>query len=118
KAGLSQFNNGEYEIQRIPYVYDKETINDALLLAHEKNAMVGFTFVEPQLRDYLHEKAKQLNIEVIDIMGPVMDAMGRVFKSEPRLEPGLVHKLDEDYFRKVEAIEFAVKYDDGRDPRG
>jgi len=34
------------------------------------------------------------------------------------LEPGLVHKLDEDYFKKVEAIEFAVKYDDGRDPRG
>src|SRR5699024_3677145 len=32
--------------------------------------------------------------------------------------PGLLHKLDRDYFRKVEAIEFAVKYDDGRDPRG
>ena len=29
-----------------------------------------------------------------------------------------MHKLDEDYFNKVEAIEFAVKYDDGRDPRG
>ena len=33
-------------------------------------------------------------------------------------EPGLVRKLDEDYFKKIEAIEFAVKYDDGRDPRG
>ncbi len=37
---------------------------------------------------------------------------------KPLQEPGLVHKLDEDYFKKIEAVEFAVKYDDGRDPRG
>lgn len=59
-----------------------------------------------------------MNIEAIDIMGPMMDAMKRSFESDPRLEPGLVHQLDEDYFKRVEAIEFAVKYDDGRDPRG
>ncbi|MBD5024575.1 kinase/pyrophosphorylase, partial [Xanthomonas citri pv. citri] len=34
-----------------------------------------------------------------------------------KYEPGRVRQLDEDYFKKVEAIEFAVKYDDGRDPR-
>ena len=37
---------------------------------------------------------------------------------EPRGEAGSLHKLDEEYFRKVEAVEFAVKYDDGKDPRG
>ena len=37
---------------------------------------------------------------------------------QPLHEPGIMHKLDEEYFKKVEAIEFAVKYDDGRDPRG
>ncbi|PKC50865.1 DUF299-domain-containing protein, partial [Rhizophagus irregularis] len=36
----------------------------------------------------------------------------------PLEEPGLVHKLDDEYFKKIEAVEFAVKYDDGRDPRG
>src|SRR5699024_11480127 len=55
---------------------------------------------------------------VIDIMGPVMNVMERVFDKVPHLEPGLVHQLDEDYFKRVEAIEFAVKYDDGRDARG
>src|SRR5699024_12653935 len=59
-----------------------------------------------------------LNLEVIDIMGPMLSVMQRAFNKEPRLEPGLVHKLDEDYFKRVEAIEFAVKYDDGRDSRG
>lgn len=118
KAGLSQFNNGEYKIHRIAYVEDKETINESIQLAKEKNGIIGFTLVDPELRKYTNERAIQMNIEAIDIMGPMLSAMERVFDSAPRLEPGLVHKLDEDYFKRVEAIEFAVKYDDGRDSRG
>ncbi|WP_284140425.1 MULTISPECIES: pyruvate, water dikinase regulatory protein [unclassified Virgibacillus] len=118
KAGLSQFNNGEYRIQRIPYVEDKKTIDETLQLAKENEGIIGFTLVDPLLRGYLNEQAKMLHVEVIDIMGPVLAAMERVYEKSPRMQPGLVHKLDEDYFRKVEAIEFAVKYDDGRDPRG
>jgi len=118
KAGLSQFNNGEYKIQRVPYVEDKETIDETLQLAAEKEGVIGFTLVDPELRSYVNEQANAMNIEAIDIMGPMMDAMKRSFNSDPRLEPGLVHQLDEDYFKRVEAIEFAVKYDDGRDPRG
>src|SRR5699024_12117427 len=70
------------------------------------------------LRMYINKQAKKLEIESIDIMGPMKDAIGKVFKDEPRLEPGLVYKLDKDYFERIESIEFAVKYDDGRDPRG
>jgi len=118
KAGLSQFNNGSYKINRVPYVEDKATINEYLQIVKAQGAMIGFTLVDPELRVYLNEEAKRLDIEAIDIMGPTISAMERFFKREPRLEPGLVHKLDEDYFKRVEAVEFAVKYDDGRDPRG
>lgn len=118
KAGLSQFISGDYDIQRIPYVEDTQTIQDVLYMAKEKNAMVGFTLVDPYLRNYVNKSAQSLGLEAIDIMGPMMQAMEKKFNKTPRLEPGLVHKLDEDYFKKVEAIEFAVKYDDGRDPRG
>lgn len=118
KAGLSQFKNGDYRIQRIPYVEDKETIDEFLQQAKINSNLIGFTLVDPDLRAYLNERAKVMEIEAIDIMGPIMDAMERVFSVQPRLEAGLVHKLDEDYFKKIEAIEFAVKYDDGRDPRG
>lgn len=118
KAGLSQFNNGDYKIQRVPYVEDKETVDEFLQIAKERNGMIGFTLVDPQLRNYLNGRADEMNVEAIDIMGPMLETMERVFEKNPRLEPGLVHKLDEDYFKKIEAIEFAVKYDDGRDPRG
>ncbi|RYG74722.1 kinase/pyrophosphorylase [Lentibacillus lipolyticus] len=118
KAGLSQFNNGEYHIQRVPYVEDKQTIDDTLQLAMEKQAPLGFTLVDSELRAYLNEQAGKMNLEAIDIMGPMLNSMERAFSRSPHMQPGLVHKLDEDYFRRVEAIEFAVKYDDGRDPRG
>lgn len=118
KAGLSQYNNGEYKIQRIPYAEDKSTVDEAIMLAKENEGIIGFTIVDPELRAYINEQADKNGVEAIDIMGPMMRAMERAFGTKPRLKPGLVHKLDEDYFKKVEAIEFAVKYDDGRDPRG
>ncbi|WP_067727386.1 pyruvate, water dikinase regulatory protein [Oceanobacillus damuensis] len=118
KAGLSQFRIGDYKIQRVPYVEDKETIDEFLQIAKEKKGMIGFTLVDPELRTYLNEQSKSMDVEAIDIMGPTMDAMERVFNKSPRLEAGLIHKLDDDYFKKIEAIEFAVKYDDGRDTRG
>lgn len=119
KAGLSQFTNRDYKIQRIPYVDNKTIIDETLeLVKEEESALIGFTLVDPDLRSYMNEKAQKLSIEVIDIMGPMMSAMERLFIDEPRLEPGLVYKLDKDYFKRIEAIEFAVRYDDGRDPRG
>ena len=52
-----------------------------------------------------------------DIIGPLIEKMESVYGFSAKYEPGRVRQLDEDYFKKVEAIEFAVKYDDGRDPR-
>ncbi|MDC3413361.1 kinase/pyrophosphorylase [Aquibacillus sp. 3ASR75-11] len=119
KAALSQFNNQDsYEVHRIPYVEDLYILKDTVSQAKGNGAIIGFTLVDPTFRSYLMKEAKQHKVECIDIMGPMMDAMERVFKQPPKLEPGLVHKLDEDYFKRVEAIEFAVRYDDGRDPRG
>ncbi|KGP90505.1 phosphotransferase [Pontibacillus chungwhensis BH030062] len=118
KASISQFNNSNFEIQRIPYIEDKATLKEAVLQARDHEAMIGFTLVIPEFREYLLQEAKENGVTAIDIIGPFIDQIEKQYGKKPRLEPGLVHKLDEDYFKRVEAIEFAVKYDDGRDPRG
>src|SRR5690625_7434666 len=105
KAGLSQFNNGEYKIQRIPYVEDKNTIDEALQLANEKQGIIGFTLVDPSHRNYLNEREGEMDIEVIDIMGAMLASMERVYKNPIRLEQGLVHNLDEEYYKRVDAID-------------
>lgn len=80
--------------------------------------MIAFTIVVEELKLYLLNKAANLDVKTVDIMGPMMDALQEIYQTPPKMKPGLVRQLDEEYFRKVEAIEFAVKYDDGRDPRG
>lgn len=47
-----------------------------------------------------------------------MNELESILGYEPMREPGLIRRLDDNYFKKVEAIEFAVQYDDGKDPRG
>ena len=57
-------------------------------------------------------------VRYVDILGPMMDTVGTITTTKPRMKPDIIHKLDEEYFKKVEAIEFAVKYDDGKNPAG
>lgn len=118
RAGLSQFTDGNHKINRVSYIEDTDIIDETLQTIKEDAGLIGYTLVDPKLRDHLNKEAKKLNIEVIDIMGPMMKVMERTFNKAPSLEPGPVYNLDTEYFKKIEAIEFAVKYDDGRDPRG
>lgn len=119
KASLLQFDNGQdYELYRSPYIKSKEQIDQILAQATRDHAIVGYTLVDPDLRQYVMQKSNELKLEVIDIIGPMLEAMERLFEKKPKMKPGLNHQLDESYFKRVEAIEFAVKYDDGRDPKG
>ncbi|NSL50298.1 pyruvate, water dikinase regulatory protein [Calidifontibacillus erzurumensis] len=118
KAAASQFQSFRINIRRIPYVEDTETLSEVVSLAKENKAIIAFTLVVPSMRDFLINEASKAGVPVVDIIGPMVKQMQESYNKKPREEPGLVRQLDEDYFKKVEAIEFAVKYDDGRDPRG
>ncbi|MFB6465778.1 pyruvate, water dikinase regulatory protein [Cytobacillus sp. Hz8] len=118
KAAISQFPLNDVTIKRFPYVEDQSNINEVISLVKMDHGMIAYTLVKPDIRSYMREKAEKENIHAIDIIGPLMDQIQSICKQTPLFEPGLVRKLDDEYFKKVEAIEFAVKYDDGRDPRG
>lgn len=118
KAAMSQFNGGKAIIKRIPYVEDLSHIDEVTALAKLDQAMIAYTLVKPDIRSYMKEQSDKMGVYAFDIIGPLMDKFQELYERKPLNEPGLVRKLDDDYFKKVEAIEFAVKYDDGRDPRG
>lgn len=118
KAAASQYNGGQVEVRRIPYVNDEGTIRETVAEARENGGIIVYTIITPFLRELVRNLARRANVPQADIMGPVMDAFAKVMQENPKMEPGLVRRLDSQYFRRVEAIEFAVKYDDGKDPRG
>ncbi|PLR76991.1 phosphoenolpyruvate synthase regulatory protein [Bacillus sp. V3-13] len=118
KAAISQFNGSDVTIKRFPYVEEKTNIDEVITLAKTNHGMIAYTLVKPEMRAYMQEASVKEGIYAFDIIGPLMDRIQQICGETPLYEPGLVRKLDEEYFKKVEAIEFAVKYDDGRDPRG
>ncbi|MGM9927631.1 MAG: pyruvate, water dikinase regulatory protein [Bacillus sp. (in: firmicutes)] len=118
KAAVSQFLNAKVTIKRIPYIENSEHIDEVISLAKLNNAIIVYTLVRPKDREYMKMRTQEEGILTYDIIGPLMDTLQEKLPHDPVNEPGLVRKLDEDYFKRVEAIEFAVKYDDGRDPRG
>ncbi|CAM2758910.1 pyruvate, water dikinase regulatory protein [Salinicoccus roseus] len=120
KACLSQFNVDESDevLIRYPYIESEENVDDVIDLAKSKNAIVVFTIITPELRKYIKQELQTENIASVDIMGPLMSILEGKAEEAPYYEPGRVHRLDEDYFKKIEAIEFAVKYDDGKDASG
>ncbi|EGQ3932613.1 pyruvate, phosphate dikinase/phosphoenolpyruvate synthase regulator [Staphylococcus pseudintermedius] len=99
KACMSQFNYSDCSnhILRYPYIETKEN---------------------PDIRAHIQENIDKYGLKSVDVMGPMLNVMEDTFHKKPLNEPGVVHKLDEDYFKKIEAMEFAVKYDDCKDPKG
>lgn len=119
KASLRQFDQIDYEVKRYPYHNSigmiEPIIEEAAL---DEFSLIVYTTVENNTRKFIQEKAHELNVPLVDVMGPPMEVIEKILNKEPLREPGLIRRLDENYFKKVECIEFAVNYDDGKDPRG
>ncbi|MEE3380392.1 MAG: pyruvate, water dikinase regulatory protein [Succiniclasticum sp.] len=118
KATVSQFTETQFDVIRIPYVNNKQQIDRTLEEAKENHAVVCYTIVSAELRKHLADRALALNLQVVDVLGPMLRAIEKNSGLMPKNQAGLIHALDHEYFKRVEAIEFAVKYDDGKNPLG
>ncbi|MCA0174535.1 pyruvate, water dikinase regulatory protein [Bacillus sp. RAR_GA_16] len=118
KAVAHQFNGGDVEIHHISFVEDISELKHLITVSKYKNAIIAYTIVIPSLKQYLDRRAKEEGIIAVDLMNPLMKAFTDKFEKEPKRQPKLMRKLDDYYFRRVEAVEFAVKYDDGQDVQG
>lgn len=117
QATISQFDE-HIELIRVPFIRHPEQIHKVIAEAAAKGAVVCHTLVSKELREVFEKEAEAAHVRYVDILGPMMDMVSSITTTKPRLKPGIIHRLDEEYFKKVEAIEFAVKYDDGKNPAG
>jgi len=118
RAAASQFDGDRIEIYPVAYVNTLSQLKEVIEEASRQNAVLAYTLVVPEMRQRLIEMASEYNVNIVDVLGPMIEALASHSDRPPKLQPGLLWQVDEQYFRRVEAIEFAVKYDDGKDPRG
>lgn len=118
KATLRQFSSEQVKIKRYGHLRTEDEIVKIVQEAAKTGGFISYTLVQPELRELMREESVKHGVRAVDVMGPMMQAFVDTFGSFPRREPGLLHSIDEAYHRRIEAIEFAVKYDDGKDARG
>ena len=109
----AQFPEQPFEEVRHPRV---ETVDDLRLVvdrARGRPAVVVYTIVKPELREAMKDFCRRARIHYCDILGPPLASIAKVAGRAAKMTPGIRHPLDSTYFRRVKAIEFAVKYDDG-----
>ncbi len=118
RAAISQFEAVKVDVVRAPFIRTVEQIDETVKEAAETGGIICHTLVSADLRKSLDEYADRYGVLYVDLMGPMLGAVSAATGEKPSMKPGAIHKLDEEYFRKVEAIEFAVNYDDGKNPAG
>ncbi|APJ04975.1 pyruvate, water dikinase regulatory protein [Silvanigrella aquatica] len=113
RAVRVQFEHAEMHIERYNKVRNREMLDDMLLSAKNKNATVVATLVDPELRVFLISRSMQLGVKVVDVLFPLLETLSEQLGSRPSAIPGLLRQLDEGYFKRISAIEYTVRHDDG-----
>ncbi|MBD1381741.1 pyruvate, water dikinase regulatory protein [Metabacillus arenae] len=105
----------EVKIQHISYVKDITDIKNVITISKNSHSIIVYTIVTGYLKQYLELKAQEEGVITVDLLTPLMDVFMKQFYKVPKGEPNLIKNIDDDYCRRVEAIEFAVQHDDGQD---
>lgn len=123
KATARQFSE-KITVKRVSYVKTMEdvrefieSISDPNISSNEKSMVVS-TIVLADVRGFLTKKCKEKNINITNVLGPIMNAAAKLLDTVPEYNPGAVWNIDEAYNQRIEAIEFAIQYDDSKDYRG
>jgi regulator of PEP synthase PpsR (kinase-PPPase family) len=81
--------------------------------AESAGAFIAFTLVEGEAKEELQRYCGERSIQIIDLLGPLLDKFAEQLTARPRMAPGVLHTITDDYFKRIEAVEFTVRHDDG-----
>jgi [pyruvate, water dikinase]-phosphate phosphotransferase / [pyruvate, water dikinase] kinase len=109
----AQFPEQEFEEVRHARAETVDDLERAVRSARGHAAVVVYTLVDPELRDAMRRLCRRARVHYCDVLGHPIDAVARVSGQAARMMPGSRAPLNPAYFRRIEAMEFAVKYDDG-----
>jgi regulator of PEP synthase PpsR (kinase-PPPase family) len=117
RAAMLQFPHSGALIRLHTRVRTKDAARPVLEAAARDGALVVFTVVSPELREFIHAQSYELKVEALDLIGSLIGKLSTFLDRQPINMPSALLPLTEEYFRRIEAVEFAVKSDDGKEPR-
>ena len=113
KSALTQFQEEMAIISRISHVRSEEQVKEVLEAAAEVNGVVIYTMVTPEMREKVMSYGQSLGVPTVDILGPILSRLSDLLEISPMAKPGIFRELDDEYFQRIESMDYTVKHDDG-----
>ena len=111
----SQFSNFEYEKKEFAFVRTEQQIDKIIKECNQiENSLILYTIVETKLAKYISNKSEECNLPCFGILGNLILSFSKLLNQKAIHKPSAQHVLDDDYYDRIEAIQFTMSHDDGK----
>lgn len=118
-AAAAQFPDAKINYRRYPFITDQKKLNEVFQeIEKYPNLVIIYSLVKDEMQMPIIKFAREHQIQCVDILSPIVEAIQQITHLKPNKKIGAQHSLNQKYFDRISAMEFAVMYDDGKDPKG
>ena len=111
----SQFANFDYEKKEFAFVRTEQQINKIIKECNKsKNSLILYTIVESKLAKYIANQSEINDVPCFGILGNLILSFSKLLNQKAIHKPSAQHVLDDDYYKRIEAIQFTMSHDDGK----
>lgn len=113
-ASLAQFDGVDVETHSWPMIRTQNQMLHVVEAIKKQPGLILYTLVSNELKSLLEKNCSALGVSAVSILDPVVQSMSYLFEQNSSCQPGLQHKMDDEYFARMDAVEYAFQHDDGR----
>lgn len=113
---LIQYPDNDIPVIIVPQVSDEDEIFEVVMQAKTDGGLIAHTMVNPDLRKVINELCDEFGVRKVDFMGDLASHLDKVLDVKPRKHPGLYREINQQYFERIESIEYTLSHDDGMSP--
>ena len=111
----SQFSNFDYEKKEFAFVRTEQQIDKIIKeCVRSENSLILYTIVETKLAKYIASQSEKSNVPCFGILGNLILSFSKLLNQKAIHKPSAQHVLDDDYYKRIEAIQFTMSHDDGK----
>ena len=111
----SQFSNFDYNKKEFVFVRTEQQINKIIEeCVGKSNSIILYTIVETKLAKFITSQSEKNNIPCYGILGTLILNFSKLLNQKAIHKPSAQHVLDEDYYKRMEAIQYTMSHDDGK----
>ena len=111
----SQFANFDYNKKEFAFVRTEQQIDKIIKECNQlESSLILYTIVETKLAKYISIKSEENNVPCFGILGNLILSFSKLLNQKAIHKPSAQHVLDDDYYKRIEAIQFTMAHDDGK----